>query len=411
MNYELKKACRVKKFALTIAFMLTFSFPSGNSRNSCNSWSSPLTVEATKDFLFSSPLHFRTFLAGNFGETRPRHFHGGIDIKTQGKEGKAVFAIGDGYITSVITNHPTVGNAIVVKHPQGYLSMYCHLQRFAPHIRPRIPVAQGQIIAISGSTGVSQGPHLHLELHDSKTGQLLDPLDYTALDITDNTPPELHEIKVYPQDTLSHICGSREPKTIPAPPSPTHSSSLRVVREIRDPSSLIQYAWGHLAFAINANDYMEGSANRLGIRLIQFYVDRQLVYQRTMQAFMPTDHPLAEQTSETNDGKCYIYTWLPKDIRSSLFATDAARGIVNIDSERDYNLVYLLTDQQGNQSHYAFTVRGKKNVAPKEKEDNELNDEPKADTRKKADAQIRKKANVEKNRKKRHRRSQHRRRH
>ena len=404
--------------------------------------------EEKKNHIFSSPLHFRTLLAGNFGETRPNHFHGGIDIKTQGKEGKAVFAIGDGYICAIITNHPTLGNALVVKHPQGYLSMYYHLQRFAPNIAAyakknangpssfihqrgevyrknfnlssfqsfnfHYPVAKGQLIAMSGSTGVSMGPHLHLELKDTRTSQLLDPLDYIDLDITDQKAPELHELRAYPQDTLSHFCGHRQPYNVEAPPA--------------DPSSLIPHpssakgkvptAWGRVAFAINAHDYMDGSANKLGIRLIQFYVDKQLVFQRTMQRFMPSEHQLAEKTAEREDNNCYLYTWQPKGVSSNIYATDDTRGIVNFDHERDYHLVFLLTDQQGNQNRYAFTVRGRKETAPETDDEDELDDnhdtskaklhekdntdvrrKHNANVRKKGKASIKKKGKASRNRK------------
>ena len=50
---------------------------------------------------YSSPVNYPITLAGNFGEPRPNHFHGGVDIKTDGVEGKPVFSIGDGYVSQV----------------------------------------------------------------------------------------------------------------------------------------------------------------------------------------------------------------------------------------------------------------------------------------------------------------------
>ena len=137
---------------------------------------------------YISPVHFDVLLAGNFGEPRPNHFHGGLDIKTQREEGKAIYAIGDGFVSRVTVNVGGMGNALYVRHPEGYTSVYAHLQRFAPAIEAVVrkwqyenqstdvdmeldatdcPVAQGQLIALSGDTGASMGPHLHLEIHQT----------------------------------------------------------------------------------------------------------------------------------------------------------------------------------------------------------------------------------------------------
>ena len=84
--------------------------------------------------LFSSPVHYPIALAGNFGEPRLNHFHGGIDIKTGQVEGKAVYAIGNGYVSKAIVGLYGLGLAVYVKHPQGQTSVYCHLNRFAAPI-------------------------------------------------------------------------------------------------------------------------------------------------------------------------------------------------------------------------------------------------------------------------------------
>ena len=141
---------------------------------------------------YVSPVDNDILLAGNFGEPRPWHFHGGIDIKTDNQEGWNVRSVADGYVSRLTVGYYGFGNAIYVAHPDGHTSVYCHLQRFAPQYEAllqrtgrdtlsmvfpsaQFPVRAGDLIAISGNTGHSTGPHLHLEIHDTETWVMRDP--------------------------------------------------------------------------------------------------------------------------------------------------------------------------------------------------------------------------------------------
>ena len=180
-------------------------------------------------------LSYDISLAGNFGEPRPHHFHGGIDIKTDGVEGKAIYAIGDGYVSRVTMGLYGFGNAVYVTHPEGYTSVYCHLKAFTPRIKAALrryqyqhetsegdarfsplecPVSQGQLIAISGNTGNSMGPHLHLEIHDTETWDMLDPYDFLADYITDTIPPKVRGMMIYPQAGEGIVNGKSTKQTI-----------------------------------------------------------------------------------------------------------------------------------------------------------------------------------------------------
>lgn len=67
------------------------------------------------------------------------------------------------------------GKMVKVRHPNGYLSAYLHLSKFAPGIRPGRRVGQGDLIAYSGSTGLSTAPHLDYRVQ--KNGRWIDPLE------------------------------------------------------------------------------------------------------------------------------------------------------------------------------------------------------------------------------------------
>ncbi len=167
---------------------------------------------------FRNPLDIPIALAGSFGEMRPNHFHSGIDIKTNSVEGLDVHAVADGYISRIRVQAHGFGNAVYIMHPNGYVSVYGHLKKYNPDIAQylkssqyakesfevdlfplpnELPVKKGDIVAYSGNTGSSGGPHLHFEIRDAKTEVTINPQLF-GYDIPDHVPPIIHSIKLYP---------------------------------------------------------------------------------------------------------------------------------------------------------------------------------------------------------------------
>ena len=87
---------------------------------------------------YRSPIDFPMLLSANFGELRPNHFHGGIDIKTQGVTGKVVRSVADGYISRAAVFHGGYGQAVYVTHPDGHTSVYGHVEKFMPSLQERV---------------------------------------------------------------------------------------------------------------------------------------------------------------------------------------------------------------------------------------------------------------------------------
>lgn len=167
---------------------------------------------------FSPPLDIPLILAGTFGELRSNHFHSGIDIKTQQRQGLPVYAIGDGTVTRIKVSLWGYGKVLYVAHPNGYTSVYGHLQKFSPEIEEyikkiqyqkksyevevfpeygEVKVENGKVIAYSGNTGGSSGPHLHFEIRSSITEKPTNPLLY-GLEVRDATDPTLVGLYGYP---------------------------------------------------------------------------------------------------------------------------------------------------------------------------------------------------------------------
>lgn len=167
-----------------------------------------------------SPMKINMVLAGNFCEMRSNHFHTGLDIKTNHKEGVKLYAIEDGFISRLKVSPWGYGNAIYIQHTNGLTSLYAHCQKFTPKIdslvyeiqkayeKPvidkdvlalKIQIKKGQFIGYSGNSGSSSAPHLHFELRETKTEHAINPLLFKCYQklIKDNTPPQIRGVKFY----------------------------------------------------------------------------------------------------------------------------------------------------------------------------------------------------------------------
>ena len=146
---------------------------------------------------YHPPVDIPIQLSGTFAELRGTHFHAGIDIRTKGKEGLALRAIQDGYVSRIKIQQGGYGKALYINHPNGVTSVYAHLQRYSPDIIPhvrkkqyklksyniefylepdQIPVKKGSLIGYSGNTGSSFGPHLHFEIRTTANQIPFNPL-------------------------------------------------------------------------------------------------------------------------------------------------------------------------------------------------------------------------------------------
>ena len=104
--------------------------------------------------------------------TKARKFHEGMDFTA--KIGTPVFASGDGIVSRADNTASGFGNHIVIRHGFGYETLYAHLSRYKARVGQY--VKRGDIIGYVGSTGRSEAPHLHYEVH--KNGDVVNPLNF-----------------------------------------------------------------------------------------------------------------------------------------------------------------------------------------------------------------------------------------
>ena len=185
---------------------------------------------------FRSPLDIPIVLSGSFGELRSNHFHSGLDIKTQGKEGLKIYAPADGYVSRIKVQQFGYGKALYITHPNGYTTVYGHLKKFNSKIQEYVKsiqykkenystgnifpdpemflVKKGDIIAFSGDTGGSGGPHLHYEIRNTKTEHIINPMHFGLIPKDDKSPTFL-KLMAYPLGNDSRINQSTKNVILP----------------------------------------------------------------------------------------------------------------------------------------------------------------------------------------------------
>ncbi len=234
-----------------------------------------------KDY-FRPPLDIPMQLSGNFGELRPNHFHAGFDLRTQQKEGLKVYAVADGYVSRIKISTFGNGKTIYINHPNGFTSVYGHLKMANGEIENHIKkthykeqsfeiemffkpnemvVKKGEIIAFSGNTGASEGPHLHFEFRDSKTEFIINPMlfGYNKF-LKDTKKPVVSGLYVYPLDSKTTVNHSKRPLLL--------NVSLQ-----KDGTYLSDkvVANGSIGFGISAYDTDDVSFNNNGVYKVQSF--------------------------------------------------------------------------------------------------------------------------------------------
>ncbi|MBS1529898.1 MAG: M23 family metallopeptidase, partial [Bacteroidetes bacterium] len=320
---------------------------------------------------FRYPLDLPPTTAGSFGELRPNHFHSGLDFKTNGTVGIPVHAAQDGYVSRLRVQFGGFGNAIYITHPNGFTTVYGHIESFSPEMTKlvrqqqyqqqsfevdfnldpnQIIVCQGDVIALSGNAGASEGPHLHFEIRDTQTQQTINPQLF-GLTIADKVPPTLGTICVYHlgDDPFSEMTPRQFFGVTGA------AGHYRLVKP-----KVINVS-GETGFGITATDMNSTSFNHNGIYSIELKVDGKTVYTFTVErfAFDQThainayiDYPTF-LASHRFIQKCFI---LPGS-KISLYPQSVNRGVVNFDDDAVHNVDYIVKDIAGNTSTLSIKVK------------------------------------------------------
>ncbi|MGN7515499.1 MAG: M23 family metallopeptidase [Allomuricauda sp.] len=322
---------------------------------------------------FRAPLDIPLVLAGTFGELRSNHFHSGMDIKTQQREGLPVFAISDGTVTRIKISHWGYGKALYVAHPNGYTSVYAHLQKFGPEIEEyvkkiqyekqsyevemfpdygELKVTRGSTIAYSGNTGSSAGPHLHFEIRNSVNGKPTNPLLY-GYEVRDATDPTLLGLYGYPLSDDALINQSAD------------KIQLNYTRQ-SDGSYLADKitAIGTIGLGINSFDRLDMAANKNGVYAIKQSVNGRLYSEFDFDSFSFGETRYINTLIDyahfydhrQKIQKCFKEPYNHLSIYKTLYND----GKIDIEEGMSYNVELLISDLAGNTTKLVIPIEGKK---------------------------------------------------
>lgn len=337
--------------------------------------------------VFRSPLEIPLVLAGTFGELRSNHFHSGIDIKTQQREGLPVIAIADGTVTRIVVSHWGYGKALYVAHPNGYTSVYGHLKKFGPEIEEyvksvqyakqsyeveifpdygKLKVVEGSTIAYSGNTGGSSGPHLHFEVRSSVSEKPTNPLLY-GYEVRDATDPTLLGLYGYPLSGDAVINQSEEKIQINYTKQADGSFLADKVT-----------ASGSIGFGINAFDRQDMAANQNGVYSVRQTVNGRVYSEFDFETFSFGEtryiNTLVDYAHfykfRQRIQKCFKEPFNHLSIYKSLYND----GKIDLEEGMSYNVELLISDIAGNTTKLIIPVEGKKESAKKLKDNKPSSD-------------------------------------
>lgn len=322
---------------------------------------------------FGSPLDIPLLLSGNFGELRPNHFHAGVDFKTQGKEGLNIYSIKEGYVSRIKVSPYGYGKAVYITHPNGYTSVYAHLQKFSPVIEAyvkklqytrksfeietfpkpsELPVKKGEIIGLGGNTGGSEGPHLHFEIREASSNAV-NPLLH-GYDIKDEIQPDVYQVVMYPLGEKSQVEQSQLPRQINITKQP--DGTFLGDKILAD---------GAIGFGIQSIDKQNDTYHQNGVYKVTLLLNGTSRFQYVF------DKLSFDEARYINAFMDYS-TWIEKKSRvqllyktkgnkiSTIYTVNKNDGKIDIKEGMSYVATILVEDIKGNTTKIEIPIEGKK---------------------------------------------------
>ncbi len=327
-------------------------------------------------FMFPIQPGKQASLSGGFGDLRTNHFHAGLDIRTGAVEGYNVYAAADGYVSRIKVMRGGYGNVLYITHPNGFTTVYGHLKNYnsaiEDYLRRReysqkvweielapdpneLKVRKGEIVAISGNTGASGGPHLHFEIRDALENAI-NPMKFGFPEIQDSQPPVIEKVILKTLNAYSRVNGEFGRVSM----TPKRAASGEYILPT------IVKGHGIIGLELNTYDRSNTSPFRMGITQLEVEVDGKSSYKFNLEK-MPFDVSKdinvhidydISQTNGVRIQKCYV----ADGNRITVYETDKNKGRIYIGDNHLHSVYVRVKDTYGNTSVLTFSIQGEASV-------------------------------------------------
>jgi murein DD-endopeptidase MepM/ murein hydrolase activator NlpD len=328
---------------------------------------------------FRNPLGIPMELTANFGELRPGHWHMGLDLRTEQKENLPVYASADGYIAHIGIRPLSFGKFIIINHPNGYSTLYAHLNEFYPklenHVRQKqqekeswaieldfseneFKVNKGDLIAKSGNTGGSQGPHLHFEIRDTKTQRSLNTLLF-GFNVKDDVFPTISKLAIYDRNISTYL------------QAPQMIQVVRTTSGYSMKPGKILTGYNKLSFAITATDRVSGSRGANGIYGASLFYDLapQIGFIIDSITYAESDYINAhiDKRLRNNGGSFVQHLSKLPGFRGHIYQEFDGNGIIELNDTLVHDIRIEVSDANENISTLTFQVQYRETLAKNKK--------------------------------------------
>ena len=318
-----------------------------------------------------APLEIPFSISGTFGEPRSSHFHLGIDIKTQGKEGLEVKSISSGSVSRIRISLGGYGKAIYIDHPNKTTSVYAHLKKFAPKIesyikkfqyenetytiqkfpkKDKLLIEKGEVIGFSGNTGGSSGPHLHFEIREKKSQKPLNPLLYN-LPVNDLVRPQLQKLFIF--YTQENVILNRIQPIL-----------LERVNDSLYKTAMIETS-GKIGIGIQMFDRQDYSYSRNGVYSTKVFVNGKIISHYKFDKLIINEskklYQVIDYKNYTQKRLKIFKLFYKSGNKLNFMNTLVDQGIFKVELGKSYQIIIEIEDFSGNKSTIEAFIEGTEN--------------------------------------------------